>query len=312
MPKVTKDELRAMKAVDVRRLAKSLGLRVHPPGEPKKLRSKEQLIASLTGKNKAAQALSSMSRQKMKRVINVNWAEKLGITAPGAELSKDLGPLISRNLKPPLEIAPPGNDLEDRVPWLDFEWENAVKKGLRIVKQTNKYIEVRIPPELRSFIPNIPSRVRMISYSEPQMISQAVMWPLKTPAGYVRKLTYFWLHGYKPKLVHNQMTNLWTLSQNRSGNLRDTGGNRGTNRGKEIRTDQPRHISPSTALENGYLNIEVTNNFFFIENKYFQSGRGVQVMLEVENGEMSGHVKILSKKQLRPEPRAPSKRRRTV
>ena len=72
---------------------------------------------------------SKSKASKKRSTVNVNWAEKLGITAPGAELRKDLGPLISRNLKPVFQVPPPvGNDRPDK-PTLNESWEKAVKKG---------------------------------------------------------------------------------------------------------------------------------------------------------------------------------------
>lgn len=253
--------------------------------------------------------------------------------------------MISQNLKPVFQVPPPvGNRRPDR-PTLNESWEKAVKKGLRVVKQTKDYIEVRIPIEIRSLISNMPTRMRLEDKELDTVTNKIDEFdrssfgnpaPLQTPPGYVRRVrrwekTWYGTGGIFDWIGNriddvperNKMTNLQTFRQNRSGRITDM-----VRPGRKVRfqnmywseyhgdggydTEQEKRI-----LRDGLLLVVVTEDAIWVKNKYFESGRGIQVSLYLDRfGRVSVSATIISKKQLRPEPRAPStrprKRRRNV
>ena len=273
------------------------------------------------------------NQSKTKRSnVNVNWAEKLGITAP-----QDLGPLISRNLKPVFQVPPPvGNDRPNE-PTLNESWEKAVKKGLRIVKQENDWIEVRIPIEIRSLIPDMPTRMRLYPtyFDHVKIVNETpeIFAPLPTPPGYVRKMKQyldFW-YGADGLVERNKMTNLQTFRQNRSGRISDMvqPGNVRFENMDYFEYHHPGVLSrldmeeQKRILRDGLLRVGIYKTDYKedhridISNKYFESGRGFHLQLTLIPSEyVIVSAQIISKKQLRPEPRAPStrprKRRRNV
>ena len=309
---------------------------------PPKSRPKARPKTTTKTRPKTTRKKQSKTKASKKRsTVNVNWAEKLGMTAPGAELRKDLGPLISQNLKPVFQVAPPVGNRRDNRPTLNESWEKAVKKGLRVVKQTKDYIEVRIPIEIRSLIPDMPTRMRL-KYKELDIVTNKIdefnrssfgnPAPLQTPPGYVRKVRKWVQYWYGPDpeadrhkvtVKQNKMTNLQTFRQNRSGRITDM-----VRPGRKVQfqnmrwseyhgdggydTEQEKRI-----LRDGLLLVVVTEDTIWIKNKYFESGRGIQVGLRLTGlGYVIVEATIISKKQPRPEPRAPStrprKRRRNV
>ena len=249
------------------------------------------------------------------------------MTAPGAELSKDLSPLISRNLKPVFQVPPPvGNDRPNK-PTLNESWEKAVKKGLRIVKETKDWVEVRIPIEIRTLIPDMPTRMRL-ELSELETLtnetSYAELPPLRTPPEYVRKKRQYWdfWHGADRPVEPNKMTNLQTFRQNRSGRTSDM-----VRPGRRVLFENMSWFKyhylgymedERRVLRDGLLYVSIEgDNRIWIKNKYFESGRGFDLTLTLYPSEyVSVKATIISKKQPRPEPRAPStrprKRRRNV
>ena len=189
---------------------------------------------------------SKTKASKKRSTVNVNWARKLGITAPGAELSKDLGPLISQNLKPVFQVPPPVGNRRPNEPTLNESWEKAVKKGLRVVKQTNRSGRIIDKIELGKK-------------------------DLKFENIDVRDLFFTPSWNWKSDEI------LRVAVQN----------------------------TPTPA-----------QNFIQVDSKYFKSGRGTHIGIILRGATLSVTVTIMSKKQLRPEPRAPStrpaKRRRNV
>ncbi len=121
------------------------------------------------------------------------------------------------------------------------------------------------------------------------------------------------------------MTNLQTFRENRSGRTIDMV------RGGNVRDvtfenmDWVKYHLPDymedekRILRDGLLYVSIegdTLDEIGVKNKYFESGRGIEVAVGVRGTLVSVNINIVSKKQPRPEPRAPStrprKRRRNV
>lgn len=251
-------------------------------------------------KQKSTANIKPKTKAKRKSTVNVNWAEKLGITAPGTGLGKDLGPLISRNLQPVFQVPAPQDRRAVFTP-LNKSWETAVKKGFRLVKQTNKWVEVRIPTEMRALIPDIPSRLRAELLFDPDLV---VVEP-----GYVRKKKMF-LSTYSG-VEQNKMTNLQTFRQlTRSSRITDSG-NRTVNRAHRgdfvFRNLTPMQFDYFDGTQSGFL-VEVKNESIVVKNRYFENGRGIQIELFFQKGWLRLGVITISRKQILPQPRPPSTR----
>ena len=199
------------------------------------------------------------------------------------------------------------------------------------MKETKDWVEVRIPTEIRTLIPDMPTRMRLelsrfvtITNETPPFVGLA---PLRTPPGYVRKMKEYWnfLDGAK----QNKMTNLQTFRENRSGRTIDMvrGGNVRDVTFENMGWGQyhlPDYMEDEKRiLRDGLLYVSIrgdTLDEIEVKNKYFESGRGIEVAVgsrgTLYGTLMSVNINIVSKKQPRPEPRAPStrprKRRRNV
>ena len=200
------------------------------------------------------------------------------------------------------------------------------------MKETN-WVEVRIPIEIRALIPDMPTRIKLLDrhfwrtkYVEIVNETPEIFAPLPTPPGYVRKITRYHDTISRGPIEPNRMTNLQTFRQNRSGRMSDMV------RPGEVEFENMSYTDyhypgffsrldmegEKRILRDGLLYVAITNdNRIDIKNKYFESGRGFHLRLTLYPSKyLAVEVTIISKKQLRPEPRAPStrprKRRRNV
>ena len=148
---------------------------------------------------------------------------------------------------------------------------------------------------------------------------------LQTPPGYVRKVREWSKTWYGPDgawierecldpVEQNKMTNLQTFRQNKSGRIHDMVCPRRKvgfqnmhwwDYQKEggIDTEEKKRV-----LRDGLLLVVVEDDMIFVKNKYFESGRGIQVGLHLTSwGSVHVSATIISKKQPRPSrgPQAP-------